>query len=85
MICVAYNCFFLPPRIAFGNDDIGPLFVVDIILDIIFLFDVVVNLQTGGCCEDIKNHLICNEPVILTTFCTGFWLEIPSISLALLY
>ncbi|GMH39739.1 hypothetical protein BSKO_07637 [Bryopsis sp. KO-2023] len=47
VMCVAYNCFMFPPRIAFGNSDVGPMFVADLVLDFIFLLDVLVNLNTG--------------------------------------
>lgn len=47
VVCVAYNCLVLPPRIAFADGDIGALFLVDLILDFIFMFDVFMNLETG--------------------------------------
>ncbi|CAD7703983.1 unnamed protein product, partial [Ostreobium quekettii] len=47
VVCVAYICVVLPPRIAFAGVDIGPLFIIDLILDFIFMFDVFMNLETG--------------------------------------
>lgn len=83
MICVAYDCFLLPPRIAFGNDILGPLFVIDIIMDFIFLLDVVVNLQTGACLE-LRLALVDNIHANIFNLCFGFFSDILAVWLALL-
>lgn len=49
MICIliVYTCLVLPPRIAFGDNALGPLLIFDAIFDLIFILDIFVSMNTG--------------------------------------
>ncbi len=47
VVCVLYNCLILPLRIGFGDDEFGPLSVLELMVDIVFISDIFVNIRTG--------------------------------------
>ena len=47
VVCVLYNCMVLPFRIGFGDDEFGPLSVLELMVDVMFITDIFVNFRTG--------------------------------------
>ncbi|QDZ21193.1 ion transport protein [Chloropicon primus] len=47
VVCVLYNCLVLPFRIGFGDDEFGPLSVLELMVDVMFITDIFVNFRTG--------------------------------------
>ena len=47
VVCVLYNCLVLPFRIGFGDDEFGPLSVLELMVDFVFITDIFVNFRTG--------------------------------------
>ena len=47
VVCVLYNCLILPFRIGFGDDEFGPLSVLELMVDFVFITDIFVNFRTG--------------------------------------
>ena len=47
VVCVLYNCLVLPFRIGFGDDEFGPLSILELMVDLIFITDIFVNFRTG--------------------------------------
>jgi len=47
VVLIVYTCLVLPPRIAFGDNALGPLLTLDGIFDLIFILDIFVSMNTG--------------------------------------
>eukprot|EP00873_Tetraselmis_striata_P016513 jgi/Tetstr1/436777/TSEL_025557.t1 len=47
ILCVAWTCFILPMRVGFGDEEIGPMTIADLMVDVIFFIDIFVNFCTG--------------------------------------
>ena len=47
VVCVLYNCLVLPFRIGFGDDEFGPLSILELGVDMMFISDIFVNFRTG--------------------------------------
>ena len=47
VVCVLYNCLVLPFRIGFGDDEFGPLSILELMVDLMFISDIFVNFRTG--------------------------------------
>lgn len=47
VLAVLYNCLIIPLRIGFGDDKFGPLSAIDLLIDLMFMADIVVNFLTG--------------------------------------
>ena len=47
VLCVFYSCATLPLRAAFGDNTVGPLFIIDMIITALFFVDIVLNFNTG--------------------------------------
>ena len=47
VLAVLYNCLIIPLRIGFGDDKFGPLSAIDLLIDLMFMSDIVVNFITG--------------------------------------
>ena len=45
--CVLYNAVVLPFRLGFGDDTFGPLSILDCLIDVMFLVDIWLNMNTG--------------------------------------
>ena len=47
VVCVFYNCLVLPFRIGFGDEEFGPLSILELGVDMMFISDIFVNFRTG--------------------------------------
>ena len=47
VLLTLYTCYALPLRVAFGDDKFGPLAAMSLLVDMLFLVDILINLNTG--------------------------------------
>ncbi len=65
VVCVLYNCLVLPFRIGFGDDEFGPLSILELMVDLMFISDIFVNFRTGFFTfdkEDDEYVLVLKQP-----------------------
>lgn len=47
VIAIFYSCAVLPLRAAFGDNKVGPFFMFDMGLTVLFMIDIFLNFNTG--------------------------------------
>ena len=47
VMVTVYSCFVTPARIAFGDATITPSFIIDALIDVIYLTDIILTFHTG--------------------------------------
>lgn len=47
VLAIFYSCGTLPLRAAFGDNEVGPFFMFDMGLTVLFLLDILLNFNTG--------------------------------------
>mmetsp|Transcript_15423 Transcript_15423/g.50692 ORF Transcript_15423/g.50692 Transcript_15423/m.50692 type:complete len:930 (-) Transcript_15423:50-2839(-) len=70
ILAIVYNCIVLPVRIAFGDGKIGPLFIIDFIIDIFFIVDITINFQTGF---DDGGQIVMNKRTVRDNYLYGWF------------
>jgi hypothetical protein len=75
-LCIIYQSISLPTRISFELPFSEFLFYLEIVIDAMFIMDIVFNFNTG---IYIKNRLMMNRSVIAKDYFTfWFWIDLVS-------
>ena len=76
MFLVLYNTFVTPLRITFsvGNERTSPLTWLEIVVDFIFLFDVVLRFRVGIKSSAVKDQIIYDWRMIAKNYLAGYFL-----------
>ena len=61
VLCLLYTAFFIPYKIAFYDSDPHTIVWIDLIIDILFATDVIINFITAY--DDENNKLIKNREI----------------------
>ena len=67
VLAVLYNCLIIPLRIGFGDDKFGPMSAIDLLIDMMFMSDIVVNFFTGyfrTVKETQEQQLVLSQPTV---------------------